>query len=204
MLPYCGRTFRIKDRVRQIIDDKTGRMLNIPKDSLILDGVVCSGERSTGRWFCPREIHAYWREAWLRRADRPRPHGVNRGTALRPLSVRALDATGSNLVSVRHGRPLDPEAPKSPLNGAIARPKGSLKPQGHTARDTGAAGTSAVALCGRGSETTPDRSLIDDTWVFTCAVCKPLIHMDDRTEECQFSAEQPVGPLPRDRGNGSA
>ena len=71
MLPYCGRTFRIKDRVRRIIDDKTGRMLNIPKDSLILDGVVCSGERSTGRWFCPREIHAYWREAWLRRADDP-------------------------------------------------------------------------------------------------------------------------------------
>ena len=54
MLPYCGRTFRIKDRVRRIIDDKTGRMLNIPKDCLILDGAVCSGERSTGRWFCPR------------------------------------------------------------------------------------------------------------------------------------------------------
>ncbi len=29
MLPYCGRTFRVKDRVRRIIDDKTGRMLNI-------------------------------------------------------------------------------------------------------------------------------------------------------------------------------
>ena len=71
MLPYCGRTFRIKDRVRRIIDDKTGRMLNISKDCLILDGAVCSGERSTGRWFCPREIHAYWREAWLRRVEEP-------------------------------------------------------------------------------------------------------------------------------------
>jgi hypothetical protein len=69
MLPYCGRTFRVKDRVTHIIDDKTGRMLNISKDCLILDGAVCSGERSAGRWFCPRQIHAYWREAWLRRVE---------------------------------------------------------------------------------------------------------------------------------------
>src|SRR4051812_22997717 len=70
MLRYCGRTFIVKDRVRRIIDDKTGRMLNISKDCLILDGVVCSGECSTGRWFCPREIYAYWREPWLRRVHK--------------------------------------------------------------------------------------------------------------------------------------
>jgi hypothetical protein len=70
MLPYCGRTFRVKDRVRRLIDDKTGRMLNISKDCLILDGVVCSGECSAGRWFCPREIYAYWREPWLRRVEK--------------------------------------------------------------------------------------------------------------------------------------
>ena len=32
MLPYCGRTFRVRDRVQQVIDDKTGRMLKITKD----------------------------------------------------------------------------------------------------------------------------------------------------------------------------
>jgi hypothetical protein len=69
MLPYCGRTFRVKDRVQRLIDDRTGRMLNISKDCLILDGAVCSGERSAGRWFCPRQIHAYWREGWLRRVE---------------------------------------------------------------------------------------------------------------------------------------
>jgi hypothetical protein len=69
MLPYCGRTFRIKDNVEQIVDDKTGRMLKIPKDSLILDGVVCSGVRSSNRWFCPREIQPFWREAWLERVE---------------------------------------------------------------------------------------------------------------------------------------
>jgi hypothetical protein len=34
---------------------------------------VCSGECSTGRWFCPREIYAYFREAWLERVESPLP-----------------------------------------------------------------------------------------------------------------------------------
>jgi hypothetical protein len=69
MLPYCGRTFRVRDRVRRIIDDKTGRMLKISRDCLILEGAVCSGERTCGNWFCPRQIYPYWREAWLRRVE---------------------------------------------------------------------------------------------------------------------------------------
>ena len=81
MLPYCGQTLRVKRRVDHIIDETTGRMLKIPSDCIILDGPVCSGECSTGRWFCPREIHPYWREAWLRRAEGPeqsaREHAVN-------------------------------------------------------------------------------------------------------------------------------
>jgi hypothetical protein len=66
MLPYCGRTVRVKDTVDRIIDEKTGRMLKIPKDSIILEGAVCSGERTPGAWFCPREIYPFWREAWVR------------------------------------------------------------------------------------------------------------------------------------------
>jgi hypothetical protein len=69
MLPYCGRTLRVKDRVDRIIEDKTGRMLKIPKDSLILEGAVCSGQRSAGRWFCPRQIYPFWREAWVQRIE---------------------------------------------------------------------------------------------------------------------------------------
>jgi hypothetical protein len=70
MLPYCGGTFRVKDRVERLVDDRTGKMLRIPSDCLILEGVVCSGERSTGRWFCPRQIYPYWRESWLRPAGK--------------------------------------------------------------------------------------------------------------------------------------
>jgi hypothetical protein len=69
MLPYCGRTFRVKERVRRIIDEKTGRMLTIPRDCIILDGVACSGERSVGRWLCPRAIYPFWRESWLSKVE---------------------------------------------------------------------------------------------------------------------------------------
>jgi hypothetical protein len=55
--------------VERIIDERTGQMIEISSDCLILDGVVCSGEHSSGHWFCPRAIYPYWREAWLRPAE---------------------------------------------------------------------------------------------------------------------------------------
>jgi hypothetical protein len=71
MLRYCGQTLRVKARVDHIIDEKTGRMIHIRRDAIILEGGVCTGDCSTGRWFCPREIYAYWREGWLKRVDDP-------------------------------------------------------------------------------------------------------------------------------------
>ena len=76
MIPYCGGRYRVKDRVERLIDERTGEMIEISSDCLILDGVVCGGECSTGRWLCPRAIYPYWREAWLRRVDaEPSPSG---------------------------------------------------------------------------------------------------------------------------------
>jgi hypothetical protein len=72
MTPYCGGTYRVQKRVERIIDETTGKMLDFKTDSVILEGVVCTGECSVGRWFCARHIYPYWREAWLRRADPPR------------------------------------------------------------------------------------------------------------------------------------
>jgi hypothetical protein len=68
MLPHCGRTYRVQDRVRRFIDENTGRMVELKNECLLLDGVVCSGDHSVGRWFCPRAIYPYWREDWLERA----------------------------------------------------------------------------------------------------------------------------------------
>jgi hypothetical protein len=73
MLPYCGRTFRVRDRVQRIINEATGEMIEMKHDCLILDGVVCSGDRSAQRWFCPRAIYPFWREEWLRRIEAPTP-----------------------------------------------------------------------------------------------------------------------------------
>ena len=69
MLPHCGRTYRVQDRVRRFVDENTGTMVELKNECLLLDGVVCSGDHSTGRWFCPRAIYPYWREDWLERAN---------------------------------------------------------------------------------------------------------------------------------------
>lgn len=65
MLPYCGQRARVVARVDRIIDEKSGRMLNL-KDCIVLEDVWCKG---TFRALCRRKIYTYWREAWLRRVD---------------------------------------------------------------------------------------------------------------------------------------
>jgi hypothetical protein len=69
MIPYCGGTYTVRSRVERFIDDKTGKMVELSSDCLALDGVVCSGEQSSWRFFCPRGIQSWWREAWLRRVE---------------------------------------------------------------------------------------------------------------------------------------
>jgi hypothetical protein len=68
MLPFCEGTYRVRQRVNRFIDDRNGQMIELKSDCVTLDGVVCSGERSSARWFCPRAIYPYWRETWLQRA----------------------------------------------------------------------------------------------------------------------------------------
>jgi hypothetical protein len=65
MLQFCGRRARVLKSVDNIIEEHTGRMLRL-RDCVILDQVTCVGRYHR---FCPRAIHMYWREAWLRRVD---------------------------------------------------------------------------------------------------------------------------------------
>ena len=69
MMPFCGRTFRVRQRIRRFIDDHDGKMIELKNDCVTLEGGICSGDRSLRRWFCPREIYSYWRECWLRRVE---------------------------------------------------------------------------------------------------------------------------------------
>lgn len=67
MTAFCGGTFRVRRRIERLVDERDGRMIELASDCVTLEGVVCSGERSTQRWFCPRAIYPYWRECWLER-----------------------------------------------------------------------------------------------------------------------------------------
>ena len=83
MVPFCGKTFRVRRRIERLIDERTGKMVGLTSDCVTLDGAVCSGEQSFGRWFCPRKIYPYWREGWLRRVEAP-AEGRLTGTAATP------------------------------------------------------------------------------------------------------------------------
>lgn len=69
MVPYCGGTYRVLDRVSRIINEKTGKMQVLKNDCIMLEKVVCSACYSKYRRFCPRSIYPYWREIWLERVE---------------------------------------------------------------------------------------------------------------------------------------
>jgi hypothetical protein len=69
MLPFCGGTYRVRQRVSRFISDRNCQMIELKTDCVTLEGVVCSGELSYYRHFCPRAIYPFWRESWLRRVN---------------------------------------------------------------------------------------------------------------------------------------
>ncbi|MGB7220868.1 MAG: hypothetical protein WBD07_18855 [Vicinamibacterales bacterium] len=68
MAAYCEKgEFRVLRRVEKIINEKTGQMMTLPNPCIVMDGVVCSGNYSKNRMFCPRAVYPYFREIWLKR-----------------------------------------------------------------------------------------------------------------------------------------
>ena len=64
MLKYCGRQARVLGRVERIIDEPTGRMVELKNPCIVLEDVVCVGDFHR---LCPRGTYPYWREIWLER-----------------------------------------------------------------------------------------------------------------------------------------
>jgi hypothetical protein len=64
MLRYCGKRARVQRRVNRLIDEKTGKMVHIKGDCVVLDGFICAADYHQS---CPRGIEEYWREIWLKR-----------------------------------------------------------------------------------------------------------------------------------------
>jgi hypothetical protein len=69
MVPFCGGTYRVLDRISRIINEKTGKMQHLKNDCIMLDQVVCRACYAKYRRFCPRSIYPYWREVWMERAE---------------------------------------------------------------------------------------------------------------------------------------
>jgi hypothetical protein len=67
LVPYCGGTYRVRTVVKNFIDEKTGKMMSLKTPAVILEGVWCQARYSNRRFFCPRAIYSWWREAWLER-----------------------------------------------------------------------------------------------------------------------------------------
>jgi hypothetical protein len=64
MTPYCGGIYRVLRRVNRIINENTGKMMDMKYPCIVLEGGVC---KSDYHRLCPRAIYSYWRENWLKR-----------------------------------------------------------------------------------------------------------------------------------------
>jgi hypothetical protein len=71
MVPYCGHTFPVHSRVERLIDERTGKLLEMKSECISLEGVICKGHHTSGAWFCAREHLPLWREDWLERVEPP-------------------------------------------------------------------------------------------------------------------------------------
>jgi hypothetical protein len=69
MVPYCGGTYWVTDRVERFLDEKTGRLKSLKTPAVILEGTICQSRFSKCRMFCPRSICGWWREIWLERVE---------------------------------------------------------------------------------------------------------------------------------------
>lgn len=68
MVPYCSKTFVVEKRLRRIMNEKTGQVMELKNPCLTLQGAACVG-RFTKPLLCPRGMAPYWREVWLERAQ---------------------------------------------------------------------------------------------------------------------------------------
>ena len=69
LVPYCGGTYRVRSRVSRLINERTGKMVEMKTPCIVLDSVICQARYSPHRMFCPRAMFPYWREIWLERVE---------------------------------------------------------------------------------------------------------------------------------------
>jgi glycosyltransferase involved in cell wall biosynthesis len=65
MIIFCGNIYRVLFRVNRMIDEKSGKMMDMKNPCIVLEGVTCAWEYHR---LCPKASFPYWRENWLKRA----------------------------------------------------------------------------------------------------------------------------------------
>jgi hypothetical protein len=68
MVPYCDKSFRVSRRLRRLMNEKTGQLMELKNECLVLEGASCVG-RYTQPLLCPRGMPPYWREVWLQKNE---------------------------------------------------------------------------------------------------------------------------------------
>jgi hypothetical protein len=71
MLKYSGGRYRVEMRVDKLINEQTGKMMQMKTPCIQLADVYCRAECTAKRLGCPRASNTYWREIWLRRVSQP-------------------------------------------------------------------------------------------------------------------------------------
>lgn len=66
---YMGEEYSVSHRIERIVDEGSGRLVQINSPTVALDGVMCQGRYSRCRLSCPRSAILFWREAWLERSS---------------------------------------------------------------------------------------------------------------------------------------
>ncbi len=62
MIKHCGHSYSVLKRVERIIDDASGRMLEMKTPCILLAGADASGEFLR---LCAQHEYPFWRELWL-------------------------------------------------------------------------------------------------------------------------------------------
>jgi hypothetical protein len=90
MVPFCGKTYRVRTRVSRFINEQTGKLIRLKTPAVILESVWCRSHYSDRRMHCPRSIYSWWREVWLER--------VPEGAAGQRLNLSKTSATTTRKV----------------------------------------------------------------------------------------------------------
>lgn len=70
MAMHCAGEFRVEKRLRRLINEKTGELMELKNPCIVLENTPCVG-LFTKPLLCPRGMAPYWREVWLQRPESP-------------------------------------------------------------------------------------------------------------------------------------